>query len=88
MARKPAVKGTTQQERRDLRERRRAANRLEFVKARFKQAEDPQELVDVACAAAKSTSRRLTNEACVRLAAVISDAVTAEDVPANRRNGR
>jgi hypothetical protein len=90
MARKPAVKGTTQQERRDLRERRREANRINYATARAAEAkkaeDDCRRLVVVVCNAALALAKRLNQDGRKRLVEGIGVAMDAANRPEFRRD--
>lgn len=81
---RPAITGPPDQ-RRDLREQRREANRTGLVTARAQQARNGRERLVVACNAALAAGKRITDDAGQLLAKAIVDAVLAADVPANRK---
>lgn len=83
--RKPAVKGSTPEERRTAREQRREHNRVSHITARAQQARNGRELLVVACNAAQAVGSRLTDTARRNLAAAIAKAVEQADTPANRK---
>lgn len=83
--RKPAVKGTTPEERREAKERRRQHNRLTHVADRVAQARNGRERLVVACNAALAASKRLTDDARRRLADEIVAAVDRFDTTENRK---
>lgn len=85
MQRKPAVTGSTPDERAEAREVRRQHNRVEHVKRRVAQAKNGREVLVVACNAALAASLRLTDEARRRLAVEVLEAIQRVDIPQNRK---
>jgi hypothetical protein len=82
------VRGNPEQ-RRTLREQKRQANRIAWVRERAAAVRGTgHQLVVVACNAALAVSRRITDDARRALARAIAEAVQRLDTPANRKDSR
>ncbi|GAA0719686.1 hypothetical protein Drose_05990 [Dactylosporangium roseum] len=82
-----ALRGTPQ-ERREQKARQRAANRVAHVQARAGAARGGHQLVVVACNAALAASKRINDEARMRLARAIAEVVERHDTAENRKENR
>lgn len=88
MARRPAVTGSTPEERREKREERSRANRMNFTFERLRSAGNGREVLVVAANAVLAAGKDMTEEGRRKLAAAVLEAVQTVDVPENRKAKR
>lgn len=82
---RPAVKGTTPQERREKRAERSRVNRRNFIVERLRTAKNGREVLVTAANAVLAAGQDLTDEGRRKLATEVLEAIQRVDVRENRK---